>query len=81
MAMDNDVFDMKAMCIFWGGSKPVNPATIYRGIKRGDIPPPMKIGQVARWLRSENEKARARLLSDRDRARNPGLVREAEGAS
>ena len=36
--------DVRAACEFIGGSRPINPATLYRGIQRGDFPRPIKVG-------------------------------------
>ena len=42
--------DIKALCERVGGSRPVNPATIYRMIARRQLAKPCKIGGSARWL-------------------------------
>jgi predicted DNA-binding transcriptional regulator AlpA len=40
-------------CYFFGG---INPATLYRGIRQGRFPKPVKVGPgTSRWLRSELE--------------------------
>jgi len=39
-------------CHFFGG---INPATLYRKIRQGVLPKPVKIGGSSRWLRSECE--------------------------
>jgi hypothetical protein len=33
-------WDIHVVCKFFGGSKPLDPATVYRGIKDGRIPTP-----------------------------------------
>ena len=40
------------VCHFFGG---INPATLYRKIRQGVLPKPVKIGGSSRWLRSECE--------------------------
>jgi predicted DNA-binding transcriptional regulator AlpA len=52
-------------CTFFGGSKPINPATLYRNIKAGRYPRPVKIGPgTSRWFRSECEAA-LRAMAER----------------
>ena len=45
-------------CRFFGGDRPLNPATLYRGVKAGRFPPPVRIGGGSRWRRSECTKFR-----------------------
>ena len=40
------------VCHYFGG---INPATLYRKIRQGVLPKPVKIGGSSRWLRSECE--------------------------
>jgi predicted DNA-binding transcriptional regulator AlpA len=47
---------MKDVCVFFGGeTQPLDPSTIYRWIRFGRFPKPLKIGRgnVSRWLRSD----------------------------
>ena len=37
------LLDRKAVEVFFGGTKPLHPSTVYRHIKAGIIPPPIKI--------------------------------------
>jgi predicted DNA-binding transcriptional regulator AlpA len=55
--MQNDpLLDRADVCRFFGGSKPIDPATLYRGIRLGRYPRPVKVGPgSSRWLRSECE--------------------------
>jgi predicted DNA-binding transcriptional regulator AlpA len=54
----NELLDLRAVCRFFGGTRPLHPATLYRGIKAGRYPKPVKIGPGAsRWLRVECESA------------------------
>jgi predicted DNA-binding transcriptional regulator AlpA len=49
-----DLIDIEEVCTIIGGSKPVNRATIYRGIATGKYPKAVKVGpNISRWLRSE----------------------------
>ena len=48
-----DLLDKAGACHFFGG---INPATLYRGIRQGRFPRPVKVGPgTSRWLRSECE--------------------------
>jgi len=60
--------DIGETCRFFGGpASPLNPATLYRGIKAGKYPAPVKIGQgTSRWMRGECEKALLRMVAERD---------------
>jgi predicted DNA-binding transcriptional regulator AlpA len=50
------LLDRNAACEFFGGTRPLNPATLYRGIRKGRYPRPVKVGPgSSRWLRSECE--------------------------
>jgi predicted DNA-binding transcriptional regulator AlpA len=59
---------IEQVCDFFGGNdRPLNPSTIYRGIKDGRFPAPVKVGpQTSRWLSTECEAARARMMMTRD---------------
>jgi hypothetical protein len=37
---DDEWLDISAACAFIGGTRPIHPATLYRGIKAGRYPPP-----------------------------------------
>jgi predicted DNA-binding transcriptional regulator AlpA len=50
----NDLLDRVEVCRLFGGSKPIDPATLYRGIKAKRYPKPIKVGpNSSRWLRNE----------------------------
>jgi predicted DNA-binding transcriptional regulator AlpA len=38
------LLDRRAVCQFFGGTRPLNPATLYRGIRKGRYPTPVKVG-------------------------------------
>jgi predicted DNA-binding transcriptional regulator AlpA len=62
----NDLLDRAETCRFFGGSKPIDSATLYRGIKAGRYPKPVKVGPgSSRWLRSECEATLAKLMEAR----------------
>jgi predicted DNA-binding transcriptional regulator AlpA len=53
-----DLLDRREVCRFFGGTKPLDPATLYRGIRKGRYPQPVKVGPgSSRWLRAECEAA------------------------
>jgi predicted DNA-binding transcriptional regulator AlpA len=53
-----EMFDRAEVCRFFGGTRPLNASTLYRGIKQGRYPKPIKVGPgSSRWLRSECEAA------------------------
>lgn len=51
----DDLIPMTAVCELIGGKEtPIAPSTVYKAIKRGDLPPPIKLGPgTSRWRRSE----------------------------
>jgi predicted DNA-binding transcriptional regulator AlpA len=59
------LLDRREVCRFFGGTKPLNPATLYRGIRDGRFPSPVKVGGSSRWLRAECEAALASMVSAR----------------
>jgi predicted DNA-binding transcriptional regulator AlpA len=62
-----DLVDVKGACRILGGSRPINNATLYRGIADGRFPAPVKIGKgTSRWLRGELLEAIRRLVAERD---------------
>ena len=53
-----NLLDKVAVCQFFGGTRPLNAATLYRGIRKGRFPKPVKVGPgSSRWLRAECEAA------------------------
>jgi predicted DNA-binding transcriptional regulator AlpA len=61
-----DLLDRGEVCRFFGGSKPIDPATLYRGIRQGRYPKPVKVGPGAsRWLREECEAVLQRMVDGR----------------
>ena len=67
--MEDEFLDADAACRFIGGSRPINPATLYRGIKAGIYPRPVKIApNISRWRRSELNLAMEKRIAERDTA-------------
>jgi len=65
-ASEEDLLDLKEACRFFGGSRPLNAATLYRGVRLGRYPAPIKVGRNAsRWLRSELDAALQSMISTR----------------
>lgn len=64
---DLTLLDRDEVCRFFGGpTKPINAATLYRGINAGKYPQPVKDGTRSRWLKSECEAVLRRLIAQRD---------------
>jgi predicted DNA-binding transcriptional regulator AlpA len=64
---DDELLDIKEVCRFIGGSRPLNPATVYRGIQAGRFSRPIKLGPfTARWRKSELQADIERLAAERD---------------
>jgi predicted DNA-binding transcriptional regulator AlpA len=62
--MEN-LLDRGEVCRFFGGTRPLNPATLYRGIKAKRYPQPVHVGGSSRWLRSECETALQKMVEGR----------------
>lgn len=59
-----ELLDIAGVCAFFGGSRPLNAATIYRGVAEGRYPQPIKVGKNSnRWLRSECAAALAAIIA------------------
>src|SRR5436309_2808711 len=57
-AVMSELLDRALVCRYFGGSKPINLSTLYRRIRQGRYPKPVKVGPVAsRWLRDQCEAA------------------------
>ena len=69
MQQYDDLLDVAAACQFIGGSRPINPATLWRGVKVGRYSKPIKIGaQAVRWRRADLEADIERMVAERDGA-------------
>jgi predicted DNA-binding transcriptional regulator AlpA len=61
----SELLDRREVCRFFGGNKPLDPATLYRGIRKGRFPVPVKVGGSSRWLREECEAALRSMVEGR----------------
>jgi hypothetical protein len=63
-----ELMDKDETCRFFGGAnRPINPATLYRGVQCGRYPKPIKVGvNSSRWIKSECAAALARIIAARD---------------
>jgi predicted DNA-binding transcriptional regulator AlpA len=60
------LLDRKEVCQFFGGTKPIDASTLYRGIRDGRYPRAVKVGPgSSRWLRSECETALRQMVEVR----------------
>jgi predicted DNA-binding transcriptional regulator AlpA len=71
--------DVDRVGALFGGSRPLSPSTIYRMIKAGHVPPPVRVGGSSRWLRSECERAREHMIAERNKPHT--IASEPLGAS
>jgi predicted DNA-binding transcriptional regulator AlpA len=60
-----NLLDKRAVCALLGGSRPINAATLYRHIRKGLLPPPIKLGGSSRWLLTEIEAALQAMIGGR----------------
>lgn len=64
-----ELLDANATCALIGGNKPINKATLWRGVKAGLYPQPIKITPNAnRWKRSEIVEAIEQRAKAREQA-------------
>jgi len=62
---DEGFYDLSFVCGFFGGNKPLNPATIYRGIAAGRYPRPVRPSpNVNRWIGRELKAARQAIIDE-----------------
>jgi predicted DNA-binding transcriptional regulator AlpA len=60
---DNGFYDIDFVCKYFGGSRPLHPATIYRGIAQGRYPRPVRPSpNINRWIGRELKAARQAIL-------------------
>lgn len=59
-----DLLDIEAVCRFFGGTKPLHPATIYRGLGTR-YPRPIRVSpNTNRWSRAECEAALRAIMDE-----------------
>ena len=64
----DDLLDRAAVCRYFGGNRPINSATLYRGIRKGRFPKPIHVGPgSSRWLLDECDKALQAMIERRGR--------------
>ena len=65
---DHDLLDANAACQLIGGTRPLHPSTLWRGVRAGIYPPPIKVSPNSnRWKRPELVEAVQRLADARKR--------------
>jgi predicted DNA-binding transcriptional regulator AlpA len=65
-----ELLDVDDVCRLLGGSRPINRATLYRGMADGRFPRPLRIGrQSNRWIKAEIIAALEAAIAARDGAR------------
>ena len=60
-----EMLDKEGVCSLFGGTRPINASTLYRGISKGLYPKPVKVGGSSRWLRCECEAALRSMVEGR----------------
>ena len=61
-----ELLDKAEVLRLFGGSKPINASTLYRGIKLGRYPKPVRVGpNSSRWLLTECQAALRAMVEDR----------------
>jgi predicted DNA-binding transcriptional regulator AlpA len=61
-----DLLTKKAVCHLLGGTQPIDSATLYRWIRKGRMPKPIKLSPgTSRWLKAEVEAVLAEMAEDR----------------
>jgi predicted DNA-binding transcriptional regulator AlpA len=64
--MQDHLLARREVCRYFGGTRPINPATLYRGIRQGRYPKPVKVGPgSSRWLLSECRDALQMMMEAR----------------
>jgi predicted DNA-binding transcriptional regulator AlpA len=66
--IETELWQRETVLRFFGGDRPLNPATLYRGMQSGRYPRPVHIsgGGSVRWVASECRDALQRMMSERD---------------
>jgi predicted DNA-binding transcriptional regulator AlpA len=66
--MQDHLLDRAEVCRYFGGTKALNPSTLYRGIRQGRYPRPVKVGPgSSRWLKAECDAALQSMIEGRGR--------------
>ena len=71
--MTDEYLDVKAACRFIGGSKPIDPSTLWRGVRAGYYSAPDRIGpNMVRWRRSRLVRDLKVLAQNGNKSYKPG---------
>jgi hypothetical protein len=63
----DDLWERKTVEAYFGGNRPLHTSTLYRGIRDGIYPKPIRVSRSAvRWLASECRAAAQRMIAARD---------------
>jgi len=61
-----ELLDKAEVLRLFGGSRPLNASTLYRGIRQGRYPKPVRVGpNSSRWLLAECQAALRAMVEDR----------------
>lgn len=63
---DIELVDADEACRILGGSRPLNRATLYRGVASRRFPKPIKVGMSSRWVKAELLAVLRALITERD---------------
>jgi predicted DNA-binding transcriptional regulator AlpA len=59
------LLDKPEVCRLFGGTRPLNSSTLYRLIRKGRLPKPIKVAGSSRWLRYECEEVLRSMVEGR----------------
>jgi predicted DNA-binding transcriptional regulator AlpA len=63
-----ELWDRQAVLEFFGGTRPLHPSTLYRGMVSGIYPRPINTsGNTVRWLADECRATLQRMIAERDK--------------
>ena len=61
-----ELLDKAEVCRLFGGTRDINASTLYRGIKLGRYPKPIRVGpNSSRWLLAECQAALRAMVEQR----------------
>ena len=61
-----ELLDKAEVCRLFGGTRPINPSTLYRGIRLGRYPKPVRVGpNSSRWLLAECQAMLRKMVEER----------------
>jgi predicted DNA-binding transcriptional regulator AlpA len=63
--MKPELLDKREVLFLFGGTKPIDPSTLYRQIRKGTFPKPIRVGGSSRWLRTECEQVLQAMIEGR----------------